>query len=117
MRGPNHYVGPAVRVSVNNFYFFHSAAEIQKMVAGSASSVGAYGPTANGDTMKLSCVGTALEVFVNGISGGGTTDASLTTGYAGIANYGNIGTLDDWEATGEVASGGGGAIVFNMQIG
>ncbi len=116
VRGANHYSGPAVRCSANNFYWFHSASEVHRMVAGTVTSLGVIGASVAGDTMKLSISGSTLEVFVNGVSQGTLTDASLASGSVGIGFYGTTGTQDNWEGTGEVVAPAA-DIVFNMQIG
>lgn len=51
---------------------------------------------AAGDILKLEAVGTALTAYKNGVSQGGGTSGTYTSGSVGIY-IGNGGTLDDWE--------------------
>lgn len=57
---------------------------------------------AAGDVIKLSAVGTTLDVFINGVSQGTRTDSLFTSGVPGIAFAGNgvNVNLDNFVATG-----------------
>lgn len=107
-KGTN-YSGPAVRISSGgNFYFYHSAGELQKIVGGSVTTIGTSGAITSGQTFKVDANGTTLRTYINGVENSGPiTDASLSTGSAGVACYG-AGTADDFLATGEIVGGGGG---------
>ncbi len=67
-------------------------------------------PVANGDVLKITAAGTTLEGFINGVSIGTTTDATYTSGSAGLNGYGSGGVcaFDDWSG-GAVGGGGGGS--------
>lgn len=104
--------GPIVRCSLvaATYYAFAcspGSSAIQKSVAGVGSNLLTGLPgIANGDTLKLTAVGTTLEAFINGVSVGSVTDASIASGYAGISANGSANQVDSFIA--ETIGGGGG---------
>jgi hypothetical protein len=114
------FMGPSVRASgtggASNAYFAFIYPtfgwRIYKMVAGTVTLLldkadGSAGTFANGDVMKFSAVGTTLTVYKNGTSLGSTTDASLSSGSAGLMTSGSSARFDDWSAD-NIGGGGGG---------
>lgn len=88
--------GPAVRVqnSGTNGYIVHcdsGAMKLFKEVAGTATQLGSSSTCANGDVVKVTAVGTTIEVYKNG---SGTpsitsTDSAFSSGNPGITAYGS----------------------------
>jgi hypothetical protein len=118
--------GVAVRVSgsggTRNAYYALVAvagSRLSKVVNGSITDLIGSGsfpnPTA-GQLIKITVTGDELEVFYDGVSQGTTTDASLTSGSAGLIGY-HSGTvlMDDWEG-GNIGGGGGGATVGKLGL-
>jgi hypothetical protein len=120
---PSHYTGPCVRCSdggggTNNGYNIYAGAGdtgFYKWVAGTRSTLsGSWTNTlSGGEDFKLMATGTTtttLEVFVNGVSKGSTTDSSsaITTGSPGMAAY-QSGT---YTFRGDNVGGGGGGSTF-----
>lgn len=107
-----------VRNNGDNFYMWYHAGGssnrfFYKRVSGSFTSLGDRGTGgANGDTLKLTVSGTTLTGYVNGSAlGSPTTDASLTSGSAGLVGYQPSGTrIDNWEG-GDLGGGGGGLAI------
>jgi PKD repeat protein len=100
--------GPAVRIQTGavqqNFYYAKIdntvSISIKKNVNGSFSTIGAsftVPALQSTDIIKLSAVGTTLELFVNGVSQGTRTDSDFTSGVPGIWNFQVLSPLDDWE--------------------
>jgi hypothetical protein len=84
----------------------HAAAnnvDLQKVVAGSYSSVAGYPRTqawADGDTWELRAQGTTLSVWLNGVQvGADATDNGIASGSAGIAfsSTETSASIEDWE--------------------
>lgn len=123
---PTVFVGgqlACVRASApNNAYVVRMATsylDIEKYVEGVRTILGSsYSYSMNGttDVAKISVVGTTLQRYMNGTAvGGAVTDASLSSGRAGIGTLSNPRTLDDWiggnmaaPATGQGVLMGGG---------
>lgn len=65
-----------------------------RVSGGSATELGSYniGALSGTYTVRLAAVGTALEVFVNGVSRITATDATLSSGYLGLDLYNSGGT-------------------------
>lgn len=105
--------GPSVRANsgTSNVYVVAcntSATLLVKFVGGSATALGSAAASATGDVLKLAVSGTSLQAYKNGVSiVGPITDATLSSGSAGLWGYGSSssGALDSWEG-GNLASGG-----------
>lgn len=85
-----------------------SGSRLAKVVNGTITDLIASGSLANpndGDTVKITAVGTTVEVFYAGVSQGSVTDSSIASGSAGLIFFGNTATADDWEG-GNVAGAG-----------
>jgi hypothetical protein len=74
--------------------------DLRKYVAGSFTSLGLLGSGgADGDVIRISAVGSTLQVFINGVQqGADVVDTSITSGSAGLmpAIWGGVGALDNW---------------------
>jgi len=118
------YCGPAVRMSGStwgtvNWVGYFDNGSIQMTVNGSLSTLGSgYTFVGGGNpVMRIEAVGSNYTIFLNGVQDTApVTDATLSTGTFGLVTYLNVATLDDFEG-GDFSAVGGGAIVFNMQIG
>jgi hypothetical protein len=100
--GTNDYMGPACRVTSggNGYGFLQDNNSIRKIVSGVDSSLGTVTATWSvNDVVKMTCVGTTIEIFQNGVSVGSLTDATFTSGSAGVYGYPGTGNrVDDWAA-------------------
>jgi len=117
--GTTSQTGPGVVVRASgldgtrNFYAVHvdhaasNNVEISKRVAGTFTHLAYFTTTwVDGDVVKLSAVGTTIAVYQNGSLLGSTTDASVSSGSAGVT-YSSTATaaiIDNWEG-GSVSSG------------
>jgi hypothetical protein len=96
------YLGPAVRCAVNNGYGFYAGQfgrYLFKIVAGVTTTISSDATSVtNGDVYELSVVGTQITVKRNGVDLFTPTDASLSSGRAGLAGFGSAGALryDNW---------------------
>jgi hypothetical protein len=121
--GTTSQTGPGVVVRASgfegtrNFYAVHvdhassNNVEISKRVAGTFTHLAYFTTTwVDGDVVKLTAVGTTIAVYQNGSLLGSTTDASVSSGSAGISysSTATAGIIDDWEG-GSVSAGGGAA--------
>ena len=116
--GTDLYCGVGARMSAtggsSNWYVYFVHGSVQKSVAGSTSVVGSVNAVSDGETFKLDATGTDLTCSINGTPdpGGPLSDASLSSGNAGVGFYdAGVPLVDDWLATGEVASSSGGGLV------
>lgn len=84
----------------NNGYLFYSssiAGNIYKIVAGSYTSLaGSLTTVASGDVLKITCIGSLIEAFKNGISVGSVNDSSVAAGSAGIYGTSPLSQLINW---------------------
>lgn len=123
----NDWVGVAVRASgtgaARNFYSFRATSssnspewEIFKEVAGVYTSLVTGNTPAgvvNGDVMKLVVQGTTLTGYINGTAVTPTaTDSSLTSGSAGIYEYGSSPGLTTWSGGANSSSAQKGGMFF-----
>lgn len=108
--------GPAVRIgsggTLNGYFYdqYNGGRVLLKWVSGSLSVIESpSGATATGVPYKLDVAGSTIRYYDNGVEHANSpaTDTSLTSGSPGVFVYGPGGSLDDFLATGEVASGGG----------
>lgn len=71
------------------------------LMKSTGTQIGSYAGGANGDTFKLSCVGTAIKVFINTVERISATDSAWTTGMRGFKVTGmqsaKSRTFDDYE--------------------
>jgi hypothetical protein len=100
------YRGPGVRCTdtgAGSDGYFTSQAPgdaggIYKLVNGSFTRIGdTGGVAADGDVLRLEVDGTDLSVYKNAFLIGSLSDASLSSGSAGVLVYQSAGQLDDWE--------------------
>lgn len=76
-----------------------AAGKLYKLTGGTTYSLlQTTGNVTNGDTIKLTVVGTTLETFIAGVSQGTVTDSSLSTGAPGIYGFSTVCRLDDFTA-------------------
>jgi hypothetical protein len=110
--------GPIVRAAdsggIDGYYSMNHSSSLRRIYRRDNGSFTLLrnddGTVAVGDTVKLTVTGTTLEHFRNGSSLGTTTDATYSSGSAGISmsSVDANAYVDDWEGTGEVAAGGSG---------
>jgi hypothetical protein len=96
--------------SCSGYYFYMDAGgggQLRRIDSLSVTGLVVFSGVADGDTVKLARVGDDLEIFINGVSAVSTTDATYHTGAPGLVwAAGSPGrAIDDFVATGEVASG------------
>jgi hypothetical protein len=104
--GAGSAIGPCGRVSTSaDTYYFAwpttGVITLYKAVAGAFTSLGTYGASSAGDTLKLQITDATKKVFVNGTERISSADNSITaTGKAGLRAYGNSTgvTFDGWLA-------------------
>lgn len=112
---PNYYQGPHVRLpgsGTGGYKFVVDDNEflIQEINSGGSDAVltSTTGTVNANDILYLEAVGTTLTAKVNGTTKLTTTDATWTTGYAGVGGYNQVTTVttrcDDFEA-GNVSAG------------
>lgn len=96
------FAGPAVRCSGdtssgNSYHLLGSDTHTWLQVGTTVTSLGSWGGSAvAGDTLKLSAVGTAVTINLNGSDLANFTDATLSSGSSGIAGYNGSGKSDSW---------------------
>lgn len=109
--GSGNYIGVSVRCSGGSgtyysFYCNSDACYLSEVTAGSGADLDSDATGVSvGDTIRLEADGTDLKVYVNGsaYTGIGTngvySDASISSGYAGVAAWDNGSTArgDQWE--------------------
>lgn len=105
--------GPCVRSDgAGTFYCVGTIAgaiRIFEVTAGSFASIaGPTGAYAEGDTIRISAVGTTITVYANGVQQAQVTDGTITTGRPGMTPFSNAGKWDNW-AAGDFAAAGGGS--------
>lgn len=105
-KGSNANGGVIVRYQdQNNFYYLDAGGNIQKVVGGTKTWLGApsgCAPVA-GDTIRLEIIGTTLKCYKNGVvqSSAAITDSSLATGAAGVyvnASQSPVTALNNFQA-------------------
>lgn len=88
-------------VDANNFYIAFNTTDglttLYRRNNGAYNQLGGVAGGANGDIIKLECIGTAQKVYRNGVEVISTTNGSLTTGTkCGMATGSNTARLDDF---------------------
>lgn len=101
----NGYMGPSVRVSETGSYNYIVKSDhrgIYKIVGDTATELGSVLIATGAVTAKLEIVGTTLFPYIDGVldsDSGSQTDASLSSGSAGIVGWGTYTAdrSDNWE--------------------
>lgn len=108
--GSSHYMGVCVRVSSGGngysaFWSTDAGLVLRKTVSGTETDLGSTSAPAVNDVIRIEANGTSIVVKKNGTAVITVTDSSLTSGAAGICEYGGstVTRLDTWEA-GNLAS-------------
>ena len=87
--------------------------KLKKSVAGTSTTIQLFTQAWNdGDTWKLECIGTTLNVYLNGSLINTNTDSAITSGNPGVAYSATetSASVDNWEA-GSIGSTAVGGIV------
>lgn len=96
---------------MENFNLGSQHYRIWKVIAGTYTNLIEHGSQdlAATDVVKLTVSGSTLTLFVNTVQVLTITDSDLSGGTPGLgtANGGTVNAWDNWEGTGESASGGG----------
>ena len=122
--GGTAYLGVTVRASGTGgsftcYYFLtdgSSYSELGKYVSGAQTILStSFAHPASGSVVKIRAVGTAINIYDDGVAIGGSpfTDASIASGNPGIYDYdGGAFTahIDDWNGA-DVGGGGGGSAI------
>lgn len=108
------YIGPGVRLSgtnsgtQNGYAWLASLGTLYKVVNGVYTSIGSsITVPSNGNTVKLEVIGTTITCYISGSSVKTVTDATHSTGAAGMYGFASAGPkVESW--TGDTIGGGGG---------
>lgn len=114
------WIGVSVRCSnsIVSYYEYYSDsandATLALMAGGTWTSLASGSPVAANDVMYIEAQGTAILAKKNAANqfGGAVTNASIASGWAGIAGYSNLtgSRVDDWSG-GDFGGGGGGIVI------